>query len=807
MMLGKKVQHYRFFQFIVTSLFVMVPIIAGMCTARLLTDVNRPFAGIFTYNNTILGRHQLSEETPSWWYVVQDKVLPPGAGIFEVNGYSYSQAANVFAESWAAGHTDVLLLHDLKNDFVRTAVPLTLFTFWHFIDVKLPGLIVAISLWLTAILIHRAPSNDPIKFPLVLSTLLGALQIGLDQPALFFGEDLSARLLELLSHVTTSFLSAALIAIGCALIPSCWRSVKTFILLFSMGWACITVALLVRARILYWSLGMDALAMRADDQAHYTLYQFLAAATCFLIMCLGSYIIFGKRTVANFRQKRVAIALLLAFLIALPALFQNFAFRVYIQPGGTLFENLDVRFLMILIPLFPVLTILRYQSFRVSSPILTLVILMLLSGISASVMNAFYFHLAPATAERATPISFFAPGFVVIFIVSATWIYQWSIRGWFGGLYHRRRRNDQDAQYFFDSLLKDNLMIDHLLEGAVKIMARQLQLDYAAVWTVNHQHMSFPTSGTVMILTAQFGDPIAHLPTQVTVSIDERNDLLAHNLYYCHHSSTSLPKSLNFLCEHALIELVLPLRFMNELIAVVALGRQSDHDIFVEHDIEVVIQMTQQIVLYMQFIRHASELKHTHYRLHDTTQQFFIIMQRELQQMLSEAPSIYRSLLLDWEAGLSEQIGILRDIQNGKYQKTLRDVPILLNNFRKQHDLDITAHIDMTLDMSEELEDEFYHWMHEGLINIVKHANAKHVSVTIESVNNIINLVILDDGNGLLSHQESELLHGRTGAIERISRQVSEWHGELNVTSQPERGTSFTVTIPLEAARSATMMP
>jgi signal transduction histidine kinase len=89
-----------------------------------------------------------------------------------------------------------------------------------------------------------------------------------------------------------------------------------------------------------------------------------------------------------------------------------------------------------------------------------------------------------------------------------------------------------------------------------------------------------------------------------------------------------------------------------------------------------------------------------------------------------------------------------------------------------------------------------YRIVQEALTNVVKHAGARHVWISIadpEDDDGPVCVEIRDDGHGFESAR-ADRGFGLVGMRERIALV----HGELEVTSVPEEGTRVVARIPLE---------
>lgn len=86
----------------------------------------------------------------------------------------------------------------------------------------------------------------------------------------------------------------------------------------------------------------------------------------------------------------------------------------------------------------------------------------------------------------------------------------------------------------------------------------------------------------------------------------------------------------------------------------------------------------------------------------------------------------------------------------------------------------------------------------EALRNILKHANARHIKLTMSSTNNEVAFTILDDGCGFsVPKRLSELTQANHYGLVSIAERVAWVNGQLEIRSQPGQGTQILVRIPL----------
>jgi two-component system sensor histidine kinase UhpB len=86
-----------------------------------------------------------------------------------------------------------------------------------------------------------------------------------------------------------------------------------------------------------------------------------------------------------------------------------------------------------------------------------------------------------------------------------------------------------------------------------------------------------------------------------------------------------------------------------------------------------------------------------------------------------------------------------------------------------------------------------YRCVQESLTNAIRHAEAKHVTVTLDHVENgaSLTLTVIDDGRGM--SQPAPVGFGTRGMKERVEG----LGGRYSVESEPGRGTSVRITVPL----------
>ena len=79
----------------------------------------------------------------------------------------------------------------------------------------------------------------------------------------------------------------------------------------------------------------------------------------------------------------------------------------------------------------------------------------------------------------------------------------------------------------------------------------------------------------------------------------------------------------------------------------------------------------------------------------------------------------------------------------------------------------------------------------EALNNILKHAQASHVSIELEAEDNKVLLRITDNGRGFDVNDP-----GNRNGLKNIKRRMEKWKGKSVIESVPGKGTILDVTLP-----------
>jgi signal transduction histidine kinase len=116
------------------------------------------------------------------------------------------------------------------------------------------------------------------------------------------------------------------------------------------------------------------------------------------------------------------------------------------------------------------------------------------------------------------------------------------------------------------------------------------------------------------------------------------------------------------------------------------------------------------------------------------------------------------------------------------------------------HQEEITAHCHLELNgvaLPPGIDVTLYRIAQEGLTNILRHAQANEISVTLTAEDNVISLIIEDNGRGFSPYHLTAAPGQRHMGLIGMRERAAIAGGYLDVYSAPDKGTSLRVRVPL----------
>ncbi|AMG12554.1 cache domain-containing protein [Vibrio vulnificus] len=197
------------------------------------------------------------------------------------------------------------------------------------------------------------------------------------------------------------------------------------------------------------------------------------------------------------------------------------------------------------------------------------------------------------------------------------------------------------------------------------------------------------------------------------------------------------------------------------------------------------------------------EKKHLARELHDGINQLLVSSKCHLELLAHKVQDQSLKVHLDKsQQSLTTAINEVRHISHQLRPSALDDIGLeaalssLMQDFRSHSGIDIDILFD-TQDgrLKSEVATTLYRVVQESLNNIEKHAGAKKVTVILQQMGNILQLLIRDDGYGF---NVSDALRKRGIGLRNMRERVEFIGGDFELMSEPGFGTEITVLLNLD---------
>jgi len=158
--------------------------------------------------------------------------------------------------------------------------------------------------------------------------------------------------------------------------------------------------------------------------------------------------------------------------------------------------------------------------------------------------------------------------------------------------------------------------------------------------------------------------------------------------------------------------------------------------------------------------------------------------QKEITVLTNNALEEVRSISRGLYPALLKQLGLSESIEQ------------LINDYDEQTELFFSVDIDNVNEFfTESTSLNFYRLIQECLTNIIKHAKAKSVTVSIKKEDNAIITLISDNGKGFNINDSKKK---NSLGLKTIFERIRIMNGNLSIDSKPNNGTSFIFSIPIK---------
>lgn len=176
--------------------------------------------------------------------------------------------------------------------------------------------------------------------------------------------------------------------------------------------------------------------------------------------------------------------------------------------------------------------------------------------------------------------------------------------------------------------------------------------------------------------------------------------------------------------------------------------------------------------------------------LHDSVGQQLTLIKKKSQNAKQNELSVLSNNALE----------DVRSISRGLYPAMLtqfgltESIEQLILDFDEETKLFISSEINnIDKHLNEEESLNFYRFMQESLNNVVKHSNAKAVSIAIKKTDKNIIVSIIDNGKGF---NTSDIKKQNSLGLKTLSERIHILRGQLKINSQINKGTTLSVVIP-----------
>ena len=769
-------------------------------TLPILTHIGRPFGGFAAYGFQSYDTAELAYDTPIWWPVITNGTLTSGDLIATVDGRPFTPNAwDAFADAYAAGRLATLdVIRRTTGEELTAAVAPLPVTIGHVVDLEFTETVVGLVFWLLALLVLRArPGHITNQVFAIIAVCVAIHRLTIITGVITdtgwwvnlpkAGHMLAAGLIgPLLVHLATVFPTVGK------------RRPRALLVALTVvgGLAGLTLAL----GRLPLPLGIPELL---DDSVGRVAYMTMLYLLLGGILALFGRLIWSWRRESHTRrQQRTTRIILLGLLGSLPAIIVILVPIVpSAEPARTAFwRGLDVRWLMLSIPIAFAYVIIRYQTFKGVSRLFLIIIILSLSGVLAA-LGAWLWQLSqPAGAVVLRPP--FVTLFTFICLASAIWSVQGGWRGWFGRYLHWEPRT-YDAARAFGRRVMGASSLRELPPAMAAALVDELALERAAVWLWQADSGGFQ-------LAAEAGATAPPLPSQLDgpAGIPRGRAIRTQ-------PADRAPIWLRPLAAAGGIEVAVPLVAGGAPIGLLGLGRRWDEEIFDDRDLAVADLVGQQATLFLQASLQVEELHRVPDRvaaaqererlrvageLHDTIQQFlgrlpfFLAAGRD---RLRDDPQAAADILDRCLTDVEEAAAVLRRIRvslapNQLETNLLHSLHGLVAHVQQRSGLAVTLVAPPDLDeaLNPETRHALYRVIQQALDNTVAHAGATAAGVTLAREDGRVMFSVRDDGCGSSADERRAAQAAGSFGLKSMAARLELCGGVLAFDSAPGAGTT-----------------
>jgi PAS domain S-box-containing protein len=196
--------------------------------------------------------------------------------------------------------------------------------------------------------------------------------------------------------------------------------------------------------------------------------------------------------------------------------------------------------------------------------------------------------------------------------------------------------------------------------------------------------------------------------------------------------------------------------------------------------------------------------------LHDSIGPLLAFSERQLESLAKQAPEKMAGVLEEIRHYINNVTRQTRSLTSDLSPSSLYDLGLeaaveeLAEQFAKEHKLKVFLKIsDEPKPLTDETKILLYRSIREILVNTAKHAGAKTVRISLARIERNIVIALKDDGKGFDPSSLDKAAKSKGLGLFSIRERLTQLDGCLEIQSQEGKGTTITLTAPLNPAGQA----
>ncbi|MEZ4519949.1 MAG: GAF domain-containing protein [Chloroflexota bacterium] len=561
----------------------------------MLRELGQSFGGYITFQRSTSMLPEIDLNTPAWWSGIINNRAGHGDTLVSVNGRPHAtEARSAYAEAAQNGQTSAALavIPDNESETRTVQVPINTFSLGYFFDVRMPDLITGFVLWASALIVYLARPNEPANRTFALAAATVGYTRILYVHTVFF-DSAYATTVEIWLSILLAFNGAVTYHFAMSFPQPIQRKAVRFsiILVYLLG--VMTAIGLVTSRI-------PSLSPEYRSTAYWTGYYLSIILLLVGVVALVSRLLWMRFSPSSSkRDRRISSILVMGLLISMPAILVSGFNALDWSPSlpSYFWKGLDLRFLLLAIPLTFAFVFTRYQAMHSPSRVFIILIGLSSSALTAAIGSWLWTLSYPMWQD-----SGLRPPFMVLFITALATTLFWSIAARWRSMLGR----DLNWSGYSNTTLRAfgrrivTTEENEIPQSIVDALVSEFELDQAAIWV-------YQPNDSTLRLAAQSGTQQTPLPSLMTITESYPEDQFRP--FRANELASVTAEWAQSLVASGGVELYLPLISGGQVQGLLGLGSRWDEDVFDDRDLETAELVSQQAALFLAAARYIRELK------------------------------------------------------------------------------------------------------------------------------------------------------------------------------------------------------